>query len=137
MAGSDIDGCSSTPACGTGASCHDVAAPGTGYTCKCNAGYTGTDVTDGAATCTEIQCAAITTIASTTTAGADSCSGGGVSTDPTCTFNCAASYEIASGATNPIACGIDGTWPTSPACVEKQCEWGMSEWVDEWVGGAG
>jgi hypothetical protein len=38
--------------CGTGATCADVAAPGTGYTCSCDDGYTGTATTDGAATCT-------------------------------------------------------------------------------------
>ena len=47
----EIDGCSSTPDCGTGASCTDVAAPGTGYTCACDAGYIGDSTTDTAASC--------------------------------------------------------------------------------------
>ena len=49
----DTDGCSGID-CGTGATCADVAAPGTGYTCSCDDGYTGTATTDGAATCGEL-----------------------------------------------------------------------------------
>ena len=46
----DTAGCDSID-CGTGATCADVAAPGTGYTCSCGAGYTGSDTTNTAATC--------------------------------------------------------------------------------------
>ena len=47
----EIDGGCSGTDCGTGASCTDVAAPGTGYTCACDAGYTGDSTTDTAASC--------------------------------------------------------------------------------------
>lgn len=47
----DIDGCSGVD-CGTGATCGDVVAPGTGYTCGCSSGYEGATTTDGPATCT-------------------------------------------------------------------------------------
>ena len=44
--------------CGTGATCADVAAPGTGYTCSCTgAGLSGADTTDEAATCSPVLCA--------------------------------------------------------------------------------
>ena len=46
----DIDGCDSVN-CGANASCEDVDAPGTGYTCVCDTGYGGTTTTDGPATC--------------------------------------------------------------------------------------
>ena len=46
----DTDGCSGAT-CGTNAACADMAAPGTGYTCSCGAGYTGSDTTNTAATC--------------------------------------------------------------------------------------
>ena len=44
--------------CGTGATCADVAAPGTGYTCSCTgAGLSGAGTTDEAATCSPVLCA--------------------------------------------------------------------------------
>ena len=53
----DTDGCDGgNTNCGTGATCTDTEAPGTGYTCSCETGYTGNDVTDGVATCTGERC---------------------------------------------------------------------------------
>eukprot|EP01043_Picozoa_sp_COSAG02_P116696 COSAG02_NODE_53135_length_303_cov_1.362745_1_plen_63_part_10 len=56
---SDIDGCAGVD-CGTGATCHDAQAPGTGYMCTCGTGYAGDNTMDGAATCSDIDgCAGV------------------------------------------------------------------------------
>ena len=47
----EIDGCSTNPTCGTGASCADVLAPGEGYKCVCGANYDDNTVANGEATC--------------------------------------------------------------------------------------
>ena len=43
------------PPCGIGATCNDVAAPATGYTCTCDTGYSGTTTTDQQATCADVD----------------------------------------------------------------------------------
>eukprot|EP01049_Picozoa_sp_SAG25_P021725 SAG25_NODE_8235_length_432_cov_0.930931_1_plen_110_part_10 len=66
----DVNGCAASPPCGTGATCHDVPAPGKGYVCKCNTnttkpedrkvgveyGYSGEDAFDAEAVCTPDPC---------------------------------------------------------------------------------
>ena len=47
----DTDGCTNID-CGMGASCADVAAPGMGYECACEANYDGNTESNGEATCT-------------------------------------------------------------------------------------
>jgi hypothetical protein len=37
--------------CGAGATCTDIAAPNTGYTCACGAGFTGEGTTNETAIC--------------------------------------------------------------------------------------
>ena len=44
--------------------------------------------------CQEIQCPALTTPISGTTAGANGCLGGSVLTSPTCSFICGTGYSI-------------------------------------------
>ena len=47
----DTNGCANNPDCGHDASCLDVAAPGTGYTCSCNTDFIGTEVHNGPTNC--------------------------------------------------------------------------------------
>ena len=52
----DTDGSSTAAVCGTGATCSE-GVTGDGYKCECDvAGYSGADVSNGAATCTGEQC---------------------------------------------------------------------------------
>jgi hypothetical protein len=51
----DLDGCDGTD-CGADATCTDVAAPNTGYTCVCGPGLVDSDgTTDEAATCVDVD----------------------------------------------------------------------------------
>ena len=55
-----------------------------------------------------------------TTAGiASTCSGGGATGSPTCTFECASGYSLVGAAT--ITCGMDGNWPSAPTCLGNAC----------------
>ena len=47
-------GCEGVSDCGTGASCVDIPAPGTGFTCECGAGLSGS-AANAAATCVDID----------------------------------------------------------------------------------
>ncbi|KAI8506008.1 DNA repair protein Rad9,Rhp9 [Branchiostoma belcheri] len=49
----DIDGCAATPCVGD-ATCDDTAAPGTGATCTCNAGFDGDGLASGSG-CTDCE----------------------------------------------------------------------------------
>jgi hypothetical protein len=49
---SDIDGCDGVN-CGPNATCTDNTAPQTGYTCSCDTGYTGGNVVNDPANCTQ------------------------------------------------------------------------------------
>ena len=51
----DTDGSSTAAVCGTDATCSE-GVTGDGYTCECDDGYSGADVSNGAATCTGEQC---------------------------------------------------------------------------------
>jgi hypothetical protein len=50
----DIDGCVDVD-CGADATCTDALAPATGYTCACDAGFSGGSVNNAAATCVETE----------------------------------------------------------------------------------
>ena len=87
--------------CGTGATCTDVAAPSTGYTCACSIGYDGTATTNQPASCTD----------------EDGCAGVNCGTGATCTDVAAPS----TGYTCACDTGYDGTATTNqPAsCTES------------------
>ena len=65
----DTNGCTNIDG-GTGASCADAAAPGTGYECSCNSGFTGDTTTDAPATCVAITCDSFTCSGNTFNRGA-------------------------------------------------------------------
>jgi hypothetical protein len=100
----ETDECATNP-CGTGATCADVAAPGTGYGCSCNSGFTGTDTTDQAAdcvaTCDSVTCSADTFNKGAGTTGSDA---------TTC---CTACTICTTGQTTSGAC--DGTGASDTA----------------------
>jgi hypothetical protein len=135
----DVNGCAASPPCGTGATCHDVPAPGKGYVCKCNTnttkpedrkvgveyGYSGEDAFDAEAVCTPDPCKVNPPI-SNINAAKTHCAAidgmGGIQSGASCTFTCAPGYVASAAAT----C-TRGTYTPAQTC-NMVYEWQVPEW---------
>ena len=113
----DTDGCANID-CGTGASCADVAAPGTGYECSCNSGFTGDTAADAPATCVANTCDSFTCSGNTFNRGASTT---GSDATPPCGDNDADAVATAASLGQTVADCPDFIANVA-GCAEQPCD---------------